>query len=66
MATIELKTCFANEPLFLEVIEAMYNLDNGKSEQDHRQAHHQALGYSVKDRRFGTLQMGNPSEHNHG
>jgi hypothetical protein len=34
-ATIELKTCFANEPLFLEVIEAMYNLDNGKSEQDH-------------------------------
>ncbi|KAG2059594.1 hypothetical protein BDR06DRAFT_841459, partial [Suillus hirtellus] len=48
-ATIELKTCFMNEPLFLEVIEAMYNLDNGKSEQDHRRAHHQALGYSIED-----------------
>jgi hypothetical protein len=40
LSITELKSQFTNEPLFLEVIDAICNLDGAKSEQDHRRAHH--------------------------
>lgn len=45
----ELRIRFMNKPLFLEVINAIHNLDSAKSEQDCRRAHHQALGYSIEE-----------------
>ncbi|KAG2120445.1 uncharacterized protein F5147DRAFT_563542 [Suillus discolor] len=48
----ELKSHFVNEPLFMEVIEAIHNLDSAKSEQDRRRARHRALGYSIEEGRL--------------
>jgi len=46
---MELHNRFKEEPLFLEVIKALYNLDSGKTEQERRQAQHRALGYIIED-----------------
>ena len=38
---------FTNEPIFTEVINAMYNLDHGESLHTKRQARHQMIGYQI-------------------
>ena len=38
---------FTNEPIFTEAIDAMYNLDHGKSLCAKRWARHQMLGYQI-------------------
>ncbi|KAG2048152.1 hypothetical protein BDR06DRAFT_1073349, partial [Suillus hirtellus] len=58
MLVTELRTRFANEPLFLEVIDAMHNLDSAKSEQDRKRARHRALGYSIEDGRLWRIADG--------
>ena len=42
-----LRTRFQKEPVFLEVIDAFYNLDHGKRVRDNHHTHHQALGYQI-------------------
>ena len=38
---------FTNEPIFAEVIDAMYNLDHGESLRTKRWARHRMLGYQI-------------------
>ncbi|OJA13674.1 hypothetical protein AZE42_13674, partial [Rhizopogon vesiculosus] len=45
----DMHTQFQHEPLFLEVVEALLDLDSGKPERDHHQARHQALGYIIEE-----------------
>ena len=40
---------FANEPVFLDVIEAMNNVDHGKRVRDKRRARHHMLGYQIEN-----------------
>ena len=47
-----LHTRFQKEPVFLEVIDAFYNLDHGKRVRDKRRARHRALGYQIDGRRL--------------
>ena len=47
-----LRTRFANEPIFLEVIDAMHNIDHGKRVRDKRRARHRMLGYQIDDGRL--------------
>jgi hypothetical protein len=49
MLATELCSRFKEEPLFLEIIEALFSLDGDKPEREHRQAKHRALGYVVED-----------------
>lgn len=35
--------------MFLEVLGAIYDIDQGKSDCEHRHTHHHALGYMVED-----------------
>jgi hypothetical protein len=41
--------CFANEPVFLNVIDAMNNIDHGKHMRDKCRARHCMLGYQIED-----------------
>jgi hypothetical protein len=43
---------FASEPVFLDVIDAMNNVDHGKRVQDKRRARHRMLGYQIEDGRL--------------
>ena len=43
---------FANEPVFLDVIDAMNNVDHGKRVRDKRRARHRMLGYQIEDGRL--------------
>ena len=45
----QLRTRFSKEPIFAEVIDAMYNLDHGRRIHDKRRARHQMLGYQIQD-----------------
>jgi hypothetical protein len=47
-----LRARFAKEPVFLEVIDAMHNLDHGKRVRDKCHARHRMLGYQVDDGRL--------------
>lgn len=47
-----LRTRFRKEPVFLEVIDAIYNLDHRKRVRDKRRARHRALGYQIEDGRL--------------
>jgi len=45
----DMRTRFQHEPLFLEVVEALLDLDSGKPERDRRRARHRALGYIIEE-----------------
>jgi hypothetical protein len=45
----ELCSCFKEEPIFPEVIEALYGLNSDRTEQECRRAQHQALDYIIED-----------------
>jgi len=49
LAVEDMHTRFKHKPLFLEVVEALLDLDSGKSERDRRRACHRALGYIIED-----------------
>ena len=40
---------FADEPLFLEVVQAITNRDGHKTKREHNHARHQAEGYQIED-----------------
>jgi hypothetical protein len=44
-----LHTRFANEPIFLEVIDTMHNIDHGKWVRDKHRAQHRMVGYQIDD-----------------
>ena len=46
-ATAALQERFMDEPVFAEVIDAMWNLDHGRSTPDKRWARHRILGYQI-------------------
>jgi len=48
-AQSSLRARFASEPIFLEVIEAMYNVDHGRRIRDKCRARHQMLGYQIDE-----------------
>lgn len=54
-----LRKLFQAEPLFLEVIDAILNLDSDKSERDRKRARHRASQYLVEDGRLWRLTGGN-------
>ena len=47
-----LRERFANEPVFLDVIDAMNNVDHGKRVRDKRRARHRMLGYQIEKGRL--------------
>jgi hypothetical protein len=47
-----LRDRFANEPVFLDVIDAMNNVDHGKRVRDKRRARHRMLGYQIENGRL--------------
>jgi len=49
---------FASEPIFLEVIEAMYNVDHGRRICDKHRAHHRMLGYQIDEGRLWRIGNG--------
>jgi hypothetical protein len=53
-----LRTRFANKPVFLEVIDAIYNLDQNRDIQEKRQARHRALQYIIEDEKLWRLKGG--------
>ncbi|KZP25624.1 hypothetical protein FIBSPDRAFT_668020, partial [Athelia psychrophila] len=42
------RECFAEEPIFLQVIDALWELDKGKTVREKRRARHRALGYWIE------------------
>lgn len=50
-----LRTRFANEPIFLQVIDALLNLDHGKTVREKRRARHRALGYMIDEGKLWRL-----------
>ena len=50
--TAALRTRFTDEPLFLEVVEAMLDLDASKPERTRKRARHRAEGYLIEDGRL--------------
>lgn len=44
-----LRARFANEPVFLEVIDVMANIDHGHRIHNKWCAHHRMLGYQIVD-----------------
>ena len=48
----QLRSCFSKEPIFAEVIDAMYNLDHGRRIRDKKRARHRMLGYQIQDRKL--------------
>ncbi|KIJ57708.1 hypothetical protein HYDPIDRAFT_103956, partial [Hydnomerulius pinastri MD-312] len=49
---------FVDEPLFSEVLEAIFNLDRAKSDRERRRAKHRALGYQVEGGRLWRIADG--------
>src|ERR1700679_243710 len=47
-----LMRAFANEPVFLDVIDAMNNVDHGKRVRDKCRARHRMLGYQIENGRL--------------
>jgi transposase InsO family protein len=58
MLVTELCNRFKEEPLFLEIIEALFSLDSDKPERERRRAKHRALGYIVEDGRLWRIADG--------
>ncbi|KZP33814.1 hypothetical protein FIBSPDRAFT_716088, partial [Athelia psychrophila] len=56
-----LRTRFANEPIFAEVIDAFLNLDTGKTVREKRKARHRALGYFIGEGKLWRLGDGRSS-----
>jgi transposase InsO family protein len=48
----DLHNHFKEEPLFLDIIDALLNLNSNKPEQERRRAQHHALGYMIEDGRL--------------
>jgi len=57
----DLRSRFQHEPLLLEVVEALLNLDGEKPEKDRRRARHRALGYIIEDGRLWRIADGKSS-----
>ncbi|PPQ92619.1 hypothetical protein CVT25_007819 [Psilocybe cyanescens] len=53
-----LRARFANERMFLEVVEALLGMDSGRKLKERRRARHRALGYFVEDGRLWRLADG--------
>ncbi|KIJ10053.1 hypothetical protein PAXINDRAFT_86602, partial [Paxillus involutus ATCC 200175] len=49
---------FADEPLLLEIVEALHNLDNDKPDWIRRRTRHRALNYLVEDGRLFRIMDG--------
>ncbi|KAI0066288.1 hypothetical protein BV25DRAFT_1771996, partial [Artomyces pyxidatus] len=45
----QMRDRFADEPIFLEVINALHNLDGQEDEAVRRRARHRALGYAIDE-----------------
>jgi hypothetical protein len=56
----QLRERFKNESIFLEVIEALFNLDQGKSIQLRKRARHRASEYLIEDSRLWKVAGGHP------
>ncbi|KZP11184.1 hypothetical protein FIBSPDRAFT_705961, partial [Athelia psychrophila] len=56
-----LRTRFANEPIFAEVIDAFLNLDTGKTVREKRKARHRAIGYFIGEGKLWRLGDGRSS-----
>lgn len=54
----DLRERFAQEPLFLEVIEALQDLDGDKPERERHRARHRALGYMIDEGRLWKIADG--------
>jgi hypothetical protein len=54
----ELRNRFKEEPIFLEVIEALCGLDSDRTERERRQVQHRALGYIIEDRHLWRIADG--------
>jgi hypothetical protein len=57
-SNLALRLRFADEPIFLEVIDAMHNIDHGKRVRDKRRACHCMLGYQLEDGRLWRIRDG--------
>jgi hypothetical protein len=57
-AIAELQEHFKQEPLFLEVIAALLDLDSSKPECKHRRARHRAIGYMIEEGRLWCIADG--------
>ncbi|KZP06515.1 hypothetical protein FIBSPDRAFT_764317 [Athelia psychrophila] len=51
----QLRGRFANEPMFLQVIDAIWNLDYAKTVREKRRARHRALGYMIDEGKLWRL-----------
>ena len=60
--TLQLQECFKSEPIFLEVIEALLDLDHGKSIRLRKRARHRATEYLIEDNKLWRVAGGH---HNH-
>ena len=49
---IQLRECFKEEPIFLEVVDALLEIDQGKDIRLKRRARHRALNYLIEDGRL--------------
>jgi len=56
--TAELCRHFAKEPIFLEVIESLLELDQGHGMRERRRAKHQALEYMIEDSKLWQVGYG--------
>ncbi|KZP08558.1 hypothetical protein FIBSPDRAFT_706190, partial [Athelia psychrophila] len=56
-----LRTRFAEEPIFAEVIDAFLDLDTGKTIREKRRARHRAIGYFIDEGRLWRLGDGRSS-----
>lgn len=57
-AIVELQERFKQEPLFLEVIAALLDLDSSKPERERRRARHRAIGYMIEEGRLWRIADG--------
>lgn len=53
-----LRARFAKESVFLEVIDAIHNLDQNKNVREKRRARHRASQYIIEDERLWRLRGG--------
>ena len=54
----QLLSQFADEPLLLETVQALLEINTGASDRDHKQAKHRASNYLVEDGRLWKVASG--------
>jgi transposase InsO family protein len=55
---MDLRKRFTKEPLFSEVIEAIYDLDRERSDRERRRARHRAVGYQIDNGKLWRITNG--------